>query len=79
MKIRRDARSGEPCAEGSDKEGYKDRCGGLSAAFRTLRSEKWGPASSCYRDACVLGGLRLGLGARLPSYFRAETAKSIQT
>ncbi|ENX9373510.1 pseudouridine synthase, partial [Neisseria gonorrhoeae] len=38
MKIRRDARSGEPCAEGSDKEGYKDRCGGLPAAFRTLRS-----------------------------------------
>ncbi|EEZ51115.1 conserved hypothetical protein [Neisseria gonorrhoeae PID18] len=25
------------------------------------------------------GGLRSGLGAPLPSYFRAETAKSIQT
>ncbi|ANX21033.1 pseudouridine synthase [Neisseria meningitidis] len=60
MKIRRDARSEEPCAEGSDKEGNKDRCGGLSAAFRAVWSEKWVPASSCYRDACVFGRFAFG-------------------
>ncbi|MBZ5718424.1 hypothetical protein LAZ26_12385, partial [Haemophilus influenzae] len=65
--------------EGSDTEGYKDRCGGLSAAFRAVWSEKWVPASSCYRDACVFGRFAFGAWARLPSYFRAETAKSIQT